>query len=299
MSDDTGDAGTASVSGKSLIITYRSLRLAIVLAVGMIFVSILYEFFRAGYLRGSISAHFYSPVRSVFVGGLVMIGVSLVVIHVRHRWEETFLTLGGMLAIIVAFVPTKVPWCEQDDVPGGAVQCRLVEADPDYPDWVKTLVENNTVALMVTGVIALALTKKFAPKDDNGDNPSQLSFVLVIYAVLLLVGVILFETWDLFARNTHMMAAILTFACVGVTAAMNGWIRPLSENPKRYRDIYRAVAICMVGAAVIYGIAKQFGGFEDDLFWLEAIELVIFAGYWLAQTAQHWNEKLEINDNPI
>ena len=293
MSDDADDAGTAAISGKSLIITYRSLRLAIVLAVGMIFVSIIYEFVRAGYLRGSISAHFYSPTRSVFTGALLVIGFSLVVIHVPHRWEETFLTLGGMLAIIVALVPTKVPWCEQDDTPGGAVQCRLDVSDPSYPDWVKTLVANNLLALVVIGVIALILTRRFAPKDDSGNSPSQLNFVLWIYAVLLVVGGILYASWDLFARNTHMIAAISTFACVGVTAAMNGWARPESENPNRYRNVYRAVVIGMIAAAVLFGIAKYFGGFEDDLFWLEAAELVIFAGYWLAQTSQHWDEQTE------
>jgi hypothetical protein len=293
MSDDSHEVGSRAVSGNSLIITYRSLRMAIVLAVGMIFVSIIYEFMRADYLRGSISAHFYSPTRSVFTGALLVIGFSLVVIHVAHRWEETFLTLGGMLAIIVALVPTKVPWCEQGDTSGGAVQCRLEESDPSYPDWVKTLVENNLLALVVIGVIALILTRMFAPADDSGNSLSQLNFVLWIYAVLLVVGGILYETWDLFARNTHMIAAISTFACVGVTAAMNGWARPESENPKKYRDVYRVVAIGMVAAALLYGIAKLFGGFEDDLFWLEAAELVIFAGYWLAQTSQHWNEKAE------
>ena len=64
------------------------------------------EVIRSGDLRGSISEYFYSPVRSIFVGSLLVIGFSLVAIHVRHRWEETFLTLGGMLAIIVALIPT-------------------------------------------------------------------------------------------------------------------------------------------------------------------------------------------------
>jgi hypothetical protein len=74
---------------------------------------------------------------------------------------------------------------------------------------------------------------------------------------------------------------------------MNGWARPESENPNRYRNVYRAVVIGMIAAAVLFGIAKYFGGFEDDLFWLEAAELVIFAGYWLAQTSQHWDEQTE------
>ena len=293
MSDDPNRSavGVDAVARESLIISYRSLRLGLVLAVGMLAVSFVAERIDAGYLRGSISSYFYSPVRSIFVGALLVIGFSLVVIHVRHRWEETFLTLGGMLAIIVALVPTGIPVCEDGELPGTSpnIRCRPEGAPDELPGWVVTGVWNNVLALVVVGLVALVLTKRFAPKR-TGPSVNELNLVLAVYAALLLTGGLLYMAWEGFREHTHIVAAFLTFGCVGVTAAMNGWFRSEEENPKRFRDIYRGVVIGMV-AAVVVGLVLVAADVEDAIFWLEAAELVLFATYWLAQTSQHWDER--------
>lgn len=279
-----------TVAGASLIISYRALRLGLVLAVGMLAVSIVAERIDAGYLRGSISSYFYSPVRSIFVGALLVIGFSLVVIHVRHRWEETFLTLGGMLAIVVALVPTGIPECGAGEMPGTSpnLRCRPEGSPDELPDWVITGVWNNVLALVLVGLVALVLTKRFAP-DGTGPSVDELNLVLAVYAVLLVAGGLLYAVWEDFREHTHIVAAFLTFGCVGVTAAMNGWFRSEAQNPKRYRDIYRGVVIGMLAVLGI-GLALVAADVEDAIFWLEAAELVLFAVYWLAQTSQHWNE---------
>lgn len=275
----------------ALLITYRSLRLGIVLAVGMIFLSVIWESVRAGYLRGSISSYFYSPVRSIFVGALLVIGFSLIVIHTKHRWEETCLTLGGTLAIIVGLVPTTVPDCEAGETSGGNVVCRASASDPALPDWVRTGVANNLFALVVTALIGIALTARYAPKNPKQQNPERLKFLLIGYAVALVVGAILYGTWDLFAEHTHMIAAILTFVFVGLTAAFNGSETHRPNNPPKYRRIYAGVAWGMLGVAVVGGLAI-WAGLPDGLFWLETVELVIFAGYWVAQTSQNWRSEI-------
>lgn len=305
MSDDANPGGStgavtkpgttqAPASGTpegALLVTYRSLRLGIVLAVGMIFLAVVWESVRAGYLRGSISSYFYSPVRSIFVGALLVIGFSLIVIHTKHRWEETCLTLGGTLAIIVGLVPTTAPDCESGETSGGNVVCRATESDPSLPDWVRTGVANNLFALVVTALIGIALTAKYAPKTANGEKPKRLKYLLIGYAVALVVGAILFGTWDTFAEHTHTIAAILTFVFVGTTAAFNGSKTHRPKNTLKYRRIYAGVAWGMLGVAVV-GIVAIVAGVPDGLFWLETFELLIFAGYWVTQTFQNWKREV-------
>ncbi len=274
----------------ALIVTYRSLRLGIVLAVGMIFLAVIWEAARAGYLRGSISSYFYSPVRSVFVGSLMIIGFSLIVIHTRHRWEETCLTIGGTLAIIVALVPTTVPRCEAGEVSDGTVICRATDSDPALPDWVRDGVANNLFALVVISLIAIVLTARYAPKRPDDPRPERLKYLLIGYAAALVIGAILYGTWEWFAEHTHMIAAILTFVFVGTTAAFNGSSLHRPLNPETYRKIYRAVAWGMLGVGIV-GVIAIVADVPDALFWLETVELAIFAGYWIAQTRQNWNRE--------
>lgn len=57
-------------------------------------------------MRGSLSAFYYSPARSVFVGILVAIGVALVAYRGYTRGENAMLNAAGVLSIVVALVPT-------------------------------------------------------------------------------------------------------------------------------------------------------------------------------------------------
>jgi hypothetical protein len=274
----------------ALIVTYRSLRLGIVMAVGMIFLAVIWEVGRSGYLRGSISSYFYSPVRSVFVGALMVIGFSLIVIHTKHRWEETCLTIGGTLAIIVGLVPTTVPSCEDGEVTDGTVFCRSTDADPALPDWVRDSVANNLFALVVISLIAIILTARYRTERPNDPRPERLKYLLIGYAAALVVGAILYGTWEWFAEQTHMIAAILTFVFVGTTAAFNGSAKHRPLNPEPYRKIYGGVAKGMLGVGVL-GIIAIALGVPSGLFWLETVELAIFAGYWVAQTRQNWHRE--------
>src|SRR4051812_23085950 len=87
--------------------TYRCLRLGIVGMVLLLAVSLVIEIVNApGCVQTSISAYYYTPVRNIFVGALVAIGLCLIVIRGCSRWQDFFLNMAGMLAPIVALVPT-------------------------------------------------------------------------------------------------------------------------------------------------------------------------------------------------
>jgi drug/metabolite transporter superfamily protein YnfA len=112
---------------------------------------------------------------------------------------------------------------------------------------------------------------------------------LIVYAVALVAGGVLFWRWDDFREHTHAVAAILTFVCFGAVAFINGWLRP--ENTGRFLATYRAVTIGMVVAFALFLLLRITGnGFRTDVFWLEAVEISLFATFWLAQTIQHWHE---------
>src|SRR3954447_25805087 len=88
--------------------TYSLLRmgmLGVLLGLG---VSVLLEINRSnGCVQRSISAYYYTPTRAVFVSSLVALGVSMIVLWGKNWVDDGFLNLAGMLAPVVAFVPTS------------------------------------------------------------------------------------------------------------------------------------------------------------------------------------------------
>lgn len=311
---DDIDAGPHA---KEVTVTYRSLRLALVLAVLMLAVSVLVELLRAGELRDSLSSYFYSPTRSIFVGVLLVIGFSLIAIHAVDVWEDFWLALGGMFAIVVAFVPTDPPACDLDatsDVAipaGGEVPQPLVRDIADrsvlecfphapgdgLPDWIVAGIVNNVIALVATAALAVIVADRFTSWSASA-TPRPMRWSLLVEAIALAIGTILFWLWDDFRANTHYVAAVLAFVCYGAVAFLNGWRRD-DENPPRYRMVYRVVVVGMVAAAVAFVLVRWVGGgFRTDVFWLEATEIALFATFWLAQTVQHWHELDPDSDEP-
>src|SRR3954466_7641702 len=86
---------------------------------------------------GAISAYYYTPVRSVFVGTLIAMGVYLIAIKGRDRpREDLMLNLAGMCAPVVAMVPAPL---EDSSACGTAARC--------VPDAYLSGVENNVESL--------------------------------------------------------------------------------------------------------------------------------------------------------
>ena len=66
--------------------TYRYLRIGMVGMVVFLATSLVIEAAKADCLQTSISAYYYTPVRSVFVGGMIAIGLCLIVIKGSTPW---------------------------------------------------------------------------------------------------------------------------------------------------------------------------------------------------------------------
>lgn len=90
--------------------TYTALRLGSVGVIAVLAFAICREMRDAAdgcRLQDSISAYYYTSVQSVFVGTLVTLGLVMIVLWGKTPFEDGFLNLAGLLAPVVAFVPTK------------------------------------------------------------------------------------------------------------------------------------------------------------------------------------------------
>ncbi len=255
--------------------SYRYLRLSIVVVVLALAASLLIERFQVSCWQESISAYYYTPVHAVFVGALVAIGVCLIAIKGSTDIEDMLLNVAGVLAPIVAFVPTSPPSreCASTGFVGGDAEAYI---------------DNNVLAFVIGGVIAIGIAYSAARLAGKAsirrvDRPSIVG--LGFGVALVVVGVIWYGLFrESFLDRAHGGAAVAMFAIIGVVMLINA----RSARPA-FRKVYAVTVAMMVLGAVVAGLGKLFDGdWRHQILWLEVLELVPFAAYWFAQTFEHW-----------
>jgi hypothetical protein len=268
--------------------SYRYLRLSIVVVVAALIASVLLEVGHAGCWQGSISAYYYTPTHSVFVGGLVAIGVALIAVKGSSDLEDALLNVSGVLAPIVAFVPTSPPLatdvCQATGFVGG-------DAEP--------LIDNNLLSFAIGGLLAIILTfvvgRFVKPAGDGAGrateeaeqpNPKPLRIGLAICVVLLAGGLIWYYGFrDNFLDHAHGGAAGAMFGFVAIVMVINAIT---ARRP--YRPYYWGLF-----AAMVLGVVVALVGVRIDTDWrhqilvLEICELLPFAVFWVLQTVEHWD----------
>lgn len=134
--------------------TYRYLRIGLIGCGVLLAASVLYEAGANGWscFQTSISGYYYTPVRAVFVGALLAIGLALIVIK-AETWEDLWLNLAGMMAPVVALVPTRNLGACWSITPEPSP---LESVDPPVlADWVVRNITNNIWALLITGAVGV------------------------------------------------------------------------------------------------------------------------------------------------
>jgi hypothetical protein len=278
----------------SVLSTYRYLRVAMVLLVLLLTASVALQVFvpDPDCWQRSVSAYYYTPARAVFVASLCAIGACLVVYRGNTDAEDVALNASGLLAFVVAFVPTQVDdTCPASNVPS--------------PAELDAAVTNNVWALYAAGValtaVAWYLRLRTAP-DERGGSLSL--WPLVFSSVAVVAFPFVFVAWhDAVRDHGHDVAAIALFVGIVVVVGMNALgLAQQSEDGqpavRRATNRYTLVAVAMVGT---------FGGvllahwlrpdFVQWLFWLEALLIAEFAVYWVLQTIELWNV-VERDDAP-
>src|SRR4051794_1941377 len=286
----------------SAIKTYRYLRLAMVTVSFTLLCAVAIEHLRTqpSCWQTSISAYYYTPAQSIFVGGLITIGVCMIALKASTEWEDITLNIGGMLAPVVAVVPTP-----------GAGSCWSVPVQAHDPS---PNIVNNISSLLITGAamfgVALAIALKSGRdgrtgKDGAADRRNLHYRIGFVVAGLLLLGC---TGWLLvdragFEAEAHYTAAILLFVClVGVTC-LNAWglgtKRGGSRRSKRpYANRYALIAVLMIAATVGIVGWTMLVGWAHGLLWLETILLLLFASFWLTQTQELWRPGLRDHTRP-
>jgi hypothetical protein len=257
--------------------TYRYLRLGMIGMVVMLAASLLIEAAAApGCWQTSISAYFYTPVRAVFVGVLMTIGLALFVLKGRTDWEDTWLNLAGMCAPIVALVPTTdVGTCSSSNGSPMPIKGERI------PGWLIDLVRNNGRALSVFFIIAFAIgiAKSWRRMSQMRRAPITGS-VLSLVVLLALSYVWISPRWV--TAHLHGSSAVAMFVFLWGAVVSNLLGHRKERNTAAFRW-YLAIAIGMVISAPI---GLLFG--DHKVLVIEALEIGWFVLFWAVQTARAW-----------
>jgi hypothetical protein len=270
----------------SLQRTYRNLRIGIAGTVVVILVSVAITASRVGVLP-SISAYYYTPARTVFVGALIAVAAAIVALSGRGL-QRALLSAAGLFAPLIALVPTPLP---AGAVPGyeGAcppgTNCVPAEVLPD--------IDVGVVTYLV--VAALAVAVSVAVTSVAGTLVDALPSLAA--AATVIAGVFVFWTWarDAFVMNAHLVAAVFFFGLVALTAVVNAFAPLRPGMPPRWRiAVYWVVAVAMTVDLAVVVVAASTGlgvrTMPPSILVGESVALLLFLVFWVLQSLEKWDD---------
>lgn len=257
--------------------TWRYLRLAMVAVVLGLFVAVLTEFLKAkpSCFQESISDYYYTPVRGFFVGATLALGLCLICLRGSTETEDVLLNLAGVLALVVAFVPTEYSF--------NAPHCTSV---PTVFDDTSANVANNIFALLVVGSIVLPIVAvKITWR--GATLPTLVSSIIasVLWAT---AAVVFLVARGSFVETAHFAAAVPMFICIAGAAIVNA----LDVNDAVKRKRYAWIAAVMFVLPLAIGAVGLLTGWRYRLIVVETVILSLFVVFWLVQTRDLWDTGL-------
>jgi len=253
--------------------TYRYLRSSMVLLVVALAASVVVEWWQAGHdcFQTSISAYYYTPAQAVFVGTLIAIGVCMVVLKGKPESEDTLLNIAGMLAPLVALVPT--PYEEN---------CFSVRLDDTE---MRANVANNVSALIVVGAAGFAVTLWLWLR--SARERRHLVGLLVSGAVLVVGTIVFCAAREFFLERAHYIAAVGMFAMIVWVAFLNA--RGSAEVGRQgYRKVYLSVSVLMA-VSIVVGVLLGLAGVAHAVLITEILLIALFVAFWVTQTRDLWH----------
>ncbi len=270
--------------------TYRYLRIGMVIGIVVLGAAILRDWQNNGFdcFQTSISAYYFTPVRTIFAAVLFVISSGLITIKGKGL-EDISLNFAGVLAPLVAVIPTS-------DVGSCWVETPVpypVTVDGGFQPWVRDNIVNNVTALAVGAVFALlvALVVIVIEKVFPGPRVVRITRVdLAVYVgmVVGLGGLIAFFSWrwDNFLANAHGLSAMIMFMFLGVAIATNSY-RDWNRQ-RKFAITYGLTVVVMALTAIVLKVF--FAQWDHMVLWLEGLAIGYFALFWVMQTAQHWRD---------
>ena len=272
--------------------TYRYLRIAMASLVVCLLASVVYEFLEnpASCWQGSLSAYYYTPARPIFVAALLAIGVSMVVLLAQPPGQDVVLNIGGMLAIVVALVPTP-----------NKGTCMSV---PFQSEERAANIANNMTAFFVGALIAMVVTvwTAWSAKDLEVPGrfhvkrlwrmPGLMAAGILVETVLLAGGAVWFFVFrGSFDQNAHKIAASSLCFSIIVIVVWNARLARKKQK-RKYVFIYWFLAIAMVGMTSGMLIAQYAADWDHATLAIEAELIALFGVFWVVQTRDLWDEEV-------
>jgi hypothetical protein len=298
--------------------SYRYLRIAMVGVLLALAAAVFYQSSQQGSFLASVSAYYYTSAQGVFVGALIGLGVSMIVLQGMNDAENTFLNLGGMFAIVIAIVPTgrgpdfdtAVQACRRS---GGTLLTHRASKTLDCPtvqalqEATRANVENNMAALLIVGGLALILAGVilFKGKTDETGTAGR-RWVLAGFSAALLFwlgGLIaLAVSVDWLAGNAHYIAAGCLLLCILIVIGANAQRRQerrSGANVVKSLSAYRytwIAGVTLVGTGVLIALWQAN---VISLFWVEISVALMFILFWAVQTLElDTVQTLELDTRP-
>ena len=293
IEEDTGLRRGTTATDAYVLRSYRSLRLAIVIVLVGLAGALVRQLTKEGCIEISISAYYYTPVHGLFIGSLVATGAAMVALKGRTVVEDSLFNVAGVLAPVVALVPTtrQAILCDGKSNP-------LVLSRND-------LAPNSLVALLVAGFAVLVVTAFVAKLHDAPEIPvtpllRSLRTVVAPSTALAVAAAVtvglLDQPWYTFM---HFGAAIGLFAAIFLAIGsllserfhnalhlLLTWARPNDRYRKPMPIYSRAYGGLLVATGPLAIVAAISG--SASIFWIEVVGIASFTIFWVVQTAELW-----------
>jgi hypothetical protein len=268
--------------------TYRYLRGGIPVMLVLLAAALILERAGATCWQTSISAYYFTSAHGVFIGAICAIGTLLIVYKGSRDTEDILLNLAGILAFVVALVPTSRPvlLCGESALPVGAIT--------------DDAVIDNVWALVVALVLARVASWWMYRRTKTGRTRSPLGEVATwVQRAVLAVGLLtLMFAPQWFVANAHGVAAVTMFVSFIVTVLINAFLAGRQDadkcpNTQTYHRVYQVISLAMaltLVAAVAAHLALD--GFNHAVLVVEVALIAEFGAYWLVQTVELWNTSI-------
>lgn len=265
---------------RSVLDTYRSIRLAIVLLVVLLAAALVAQALAAGCWQTSISAYYWTAVHSVFVAVLCGVGVCLLVYKGSSPVEDALLDFSGFLAFVVALVPTG-----RERICGGP------SLPPEY--LAADGVRNNLLALVVAGVAAQVTYVVLVRRRAVTPEPSRAAaWVRALGWLVIAVGVLVFFTEpERLLTSGHNVAAPTMFLGVIGVVVLNARQAGRARERRAYARTYGVIATAMLATLAAIGLLRFVvaPGWDHAVVVVEALLIAEFAAFWVVQTVELWH----------
>ncbi|MBO3087053.1 hypothetical protein [Cellulomonas dongxiuzhuiae] len=252
--------------------TYRSLRLGVVILLGLLGAAVVLESVRLGCWLDSLSAYYWSGARDALVGSLCAVGALLVAYTGTDDVEDALLDVAGLLALVVAFVPTE----PRTGCAGpGAPSALAVEHD----------VRTQVAALVLAGLVAGTARAVVAARSGL-PLPSTLVRAAVAVPAVVLAVAFAAAPQVVVARAHDVAAVVLFVAVIGVVVRRAFDARPTSGRwAAAYATVGSAMLLTLSVVVALHALAPAWG---HAVLILEAALVAQFAVSWVLQTVELW-----------